>query len=229
MFIANKPSTSIAFGLALALATACGSDDDNNNSDGVGASVDASGARATAPGVRASASTGSVDAATAQLALDELTGNVDTAITGFTVQRPASPNAGAAPATTTPDGPALAVRCNAGGEASVAGYVNVVPVPVLVDVKVAIDYNACVTQTGTTLAGKLDFSQTLAAGAGTPLRVETLYQGDVTMTGRVNATCRVDLNVLVDEAGQAVQVGGTFCGQSASALKLQIMPRWRAD
>jgi hypothetical protein len=38
------------------------------------------------------------------------------------------------------------------------------------------------------------------------------------------------LNVLVDAAGRAVSVGGTFCGQEASDLdlNLQIMPRWSA-
>jgi hypothetical protein len=235
MFNTKNSSASMTLGLALVFAAACGSDDDDDNNTGVSASADSSGVRASAPGVSASAggqgasaTAGAVDAATAQLALDELTGNVDTSVSGFSLQNAAPPSAGAAPRN-TPEGPAVAVKCNAGGEASVGGYVNVVPVPVLVDVKVAIDYNACVTPTGTTIAGSLDFSQTVAAGAGTPLRVETLYQGEVTMTGRVNVTCPVDLNVLVDETGQAVQVGGSFCGQNASALKLQIMPRWRAN
>lgn len=223
----SRKSCSIAAGLTLVLAAACGSDDDDDSAK-VSASADASGVRATAGGTGASVSAQTVDLATAQLALDELAGNVDTTITGFSAQNPAAPSAGSAQPTTASDGPAIAVRCNAGGEASVGGYVNVVPVPVLVDVKVAIDYNACITPTGTTIAGNIEFSQTVAAGPGTPLRVETLYQGDVTMTGRVNVKCPVDLNVLVDEAGQAIQIGGQFCGQDASALKLQVSPRWQA-
>ena len=222
----SKSIPSIAFGLGLALS-ACATDDDTDN-DGVSASVDSSGVRASAGGEGASASAGKVDVATAQLALDELAGNVDVAVTGFTTVNPAPPSTGAAPATITP-APAIGVRCNAGGEASVGGYVNVVPNPLLVDVKVAIDYNACVTPTGTTIAGNVEFSQTVATGVGVPLRVETLYSGDITMTGRVNVTCPVDLNVLVDETGKAIQVGGQFCGQEAAALQLQIQPRWRTS
>jgi hypothetical protein len=85
-----------------------------------------------------------------------------------------------------------------------------------------------VSNTGTTIQGNIEFSQTVAAGAGTPLRVETIYTGDVTFAGKINARCPVDLNVLVDEAGRAVQVQGSFCGQDASALDLQISPRWDA-
>jgi len=233
--------TSIALAVSLALA-ACGSDDENDtdgvsaSAPGVSASADASGVRASAPGVSASAngsgasaSAGAVDLTTAQLALDELSGSVDTTVTGFAVQNPVPPASGTTPPAAMPARPAIAVTCNAGGTASVGGYVNVVPAPVLVDVKVAIDYAGCSTPNGTAIAGNIDFSQTVAAGAGTPVRVETLYQGEVTLTGRVNAVCAVDLNVLVDELGKTVQVGGTFCGHEASALNVQVQPRWRAD
>ncbi|HKP55644.1 MAG TPA: hypothetical protein VJV78_02925 [Polyangiales bacterium] len=199
-------------GLVLALA-ACGGDDDDDDGAKVSASV---GDKKVEAGV---------DAKSAQLALDELTTNVDTTVTGFSSANPAVPP-GAAPVA---DGPAINVSCDAGGAASVAGYVNIVPVPVNVDVKVAISYEGCVSRNGTKISGDLEFSQTVVAGAGTPLRIETLYSGDVTLSGAVNARCAVDLNVLVDEAGSAVQVGGSFCGQDASTLNLKIMPRWSAS
>jgi hypothetical protein len=151
-----------------------------------------------------------VDAATAQAALTELTTNVDTTVTG---------------AKGTADGNAIQVSCAGGGGASVTGRVNVVPVPTTVDVQVAIDYNGCVTNNGTTLAGTIDFSQSVQAGA-LPVRVQTIYQGEITFTGRVQAQCTVDLNVLVDEAGKAIQVSGSFCGQDAAALNVQVSPRW---
>jgi len=167
-----------------------------------------------------SVATATVDPATAQLALSELTSNVDLTITGFTSARPASVVLDA-----EPDGPAIAVRCAAGGMASVGGRVNVVPVPVTVDVSVAIDYNGCTTNNGATLAGNLDFVQKVAAG-GTPVRVETIYQGDVSFTGSVQASCPVDVHVLVDETGRTVEVSGAFCGHDASTLNLQVTPRW---
>lgn len=107
----------------------------------------------------------------------------------------------------------------------VGGYVNVVPNPVQVDVNVAIQYEACATNAGTTITGDLEFSQIVVAGSA-PLRVETTYQGDVALSGRVDAQCAIDLNVLVDGSGQAIEVGGTFCGHEAATLDLQITPRW---
>lgn len=197
----------VGLGIALAIA-ACGGDDDDDDDAKVSASV---GDKKVEAGV---------DAKSAQLALDELTTNVDATVTGFSSSNPAAPGAA------DTDAPAINVNCEAGGAANIGGYVNVVPIPVNVDVKVAISYEGCVTRSGTTIQGDLEFSQTVAAGAGTPLRVETLYSGDVTLSGAVNAKCPVDLNVLVDEAGNAVKVGGTFCGQNASSLNLKIMPRW---
>jgi len=216
MISLSKYSNAIA-PLAVVLSlTACGDSD----SDASGAALERGDARAA----------GTVDLATAQLALQELTTNVDVTVTGFGSANPAATSAsvsasGAAAETT------LNMRCAGGGDANVGGYVNVTPLPVFVDVKVAIAYDACITSSGTAIAGDIDFSQTVAAGPGTPLRVETLYQGDVVLTGKVNASCPVDLNVLVDETGRALQIGGSFCGHDASALSVQlnVAPRWSAN
>jgi hypothetical protein len=212
MLRTNNPSAlALVLGLGAVLAiAACGGDDDDDDDD----------AKASAS-VGDKKVTAGVDAKSAQLALNELSSNVDTTITGFSALNPAAPG--------TPLGtvaPAINVSCDAGGAASVGGYVNIVPLPINVDVKVAIAYEGCVTRSGTTIQGELEFSQTVAVGPGTPRRIETLYTGDVTLRGAVNARCPVDLNVLVDEAGNAVEVGGTFCGRDASTLSLKIMPRW---
>lgn len=201
----------VGAGIVLALA-GCGDSKD----DGINASASAGGKTVSA----------SVDPATAQLALDELSTNVDTTITGFSDSSVKVGTAAVPPAPGTPS--TLSVKCVAGGDAVVDGYVNVVPLPVNVDVKVAITYNGCVSNGGTTIKGDIDFSQTVAAGAGTPLRIETIYTGDVELSGKINAKCAVDLNVLVDETGKAIQVSGKFCGQNASALNLQISPLWGA-
>ena len=161
---------------------------------------------------------GRVDPVVAQAALNDLTSSVDTTVTS--VRAPA-PGAAANPG-------AIVVQCAAGGGASAEGHVNVVPLPVMVDVNVAVRFDGCATPSGTTLAGEVNFVQSVAVGPGTPLRVETSYQGDVDFSGSVEADCNVDLNVLVDETGRAVQLTGSFCGQDASALNLQIMPRWKS-
>jgi hypothetical protein len=171
----------IGASIALALAGCSDSEDE----DEISASVSVDGKKVSA----------SVDPATAQLALDELSTNVDATITGFSdssapAGSAAAPTAAGAPSTAS----RLSVKCAAGGAADVDGYVNVVPLPVSVDVKVAITYNGCVTNSGTTIQGDVDFSQTVAAGPGTPLRVETIYTGDVELAGKVNARCPVDLN-----------------------------------
>jgi hypothetical protein len=171
-----------------------------------------------------------VDAQTAQLALAELASTVDASVTGFGTVNSGANGApiGMAGTEGVSAQAAIDVACASGGGARIAGHVNVVPLPVMVDVDVAIAYAGCVTSGGTTIAGDVDFSQTVAAGPGTPLRVETLYQGDIVFSGRVNARCGVDLNVLVDETGRALEVGGSFCGQNAAALTLQVNPRWQA-
>ena len=183
--------------LALALAACSDSNDDPD-----GASV-------------------TVDAATAQQALTELTSNVDFAVTGLSSQQ-------ATAGGQTQAQPSIRVACSAGGNVDVGGHVNVTPAPVAVDVQIAITYEGCTTNEGTKIAGDLEFSQTVAAGA-TPLRVETIYQGDVQFSGKVNARCPVDLNVLVDETGKAVTVGGSFCGHDASKLTVQVSPLWQAS
>jgi hypothetical protein len=125
----------------------------------------------------------------------------------------------------------MTVNCASGGAANFDGHVHVVPVPVMVDVNVAIDFDRCTTADGTTMAGNVEFVQSVAAaalGAPTPEQVETRYQGHVQCTGKLNASCPVDVHVLVDETGRAVQVSGMFCGQDASQLNLQIKPSWVA-
>jgi hypothetical protein len=214
----NRGPAIIGASIMLLLA-ACGDDDDVPFEDtdiDVNASAGGSGAITT------------VDGPTAQLALSELTSSVDANVILFGSN---APGAGAAPSAAAPNaGPqpasALSFPCTAGGTANVDGYVNVNPSPVVVDVKVMIAYAACVTASGTSIAGNVDFSQTVVAGPGAPLRIETLYQGDVVLSGNVNARCPIDLNVLVDETGSAVQVAGTFCGQDASTLNLRVSPHW---
>jgi hypothetical protein len=240
-YLSNRSLISLGLGLSLA-ACAASADDDGARASapGVNAQAGEDGVSASAPGVSAqanrngaSASAGPVDVATAQQALTELTGNVDVSVDGFksgstTAAPPPPPAAGAAEGGA--DGTAtqaINVPCAAGGDADVDGYVNIVPVPVAVDVKVGIAFNACAMPSGTTVDGNIDFSQTVVTGPDTPLQIETLYQGDVTLTGKVNVTCPVDLNVLVDETGRAVKVEGQFCNQDASELNLQIQPRWQ--
>jgi len=220
----------LACGMGLSVV-ACAAD---ANDEGVSASAPGVSAQADASG--ASASAGPVDVSTAQLALDELSGNVDVTVDEFgtaSVSSAASvpPPPGADPAVVNGDTATqnIQVACAEGGEAGVDGYVNVAPAPVLVDVKVSIAFDGCTSATGTTVSGDLEFSQTVVTGPGVPLQVETLYQGDVTLSGRVNVSCPVDINVLVDETGQAVEIGGTFCGQDAAELNLRLRPRWQAQ
>ena len=208
----------MAAGVMLSFA-AC---DDNN--DAVEAEVDEDGVEVDTSS-RGTGAAVQVDAQTAQLALDELTVGVDTTITGFSTANPPPPGTGTAPG--APAATRLDVACSGGGAATVDGYVNIVPLPVHVDVRVGIAYAGCVTERGSTIAGEIEFSQTVQA-AGVPLRVETIYTGDVQLRGAVNARCSVDLNVLVDEAGRAIQVAGSFCGRDAAELNMQIMPRWGA-
>lgn len=217
----------LVLGIALSVAACSGDDDDAStmvNAPGVSATVGGSGAQVTAPGV---------DVKTAQLALNEVSSNVDATVVGFNSGPPAGASASAnASASAKPgagDGDGtINVACLGGGAADADGHVNVVPAPLTVDVKLAISYDGCVTRTGTTIAGDINFSQTVEA-AGQPLRIETIYQGDLQLSGAVNARCAVDMNVLVDEAGKAVQIQGSFCGQDASGLSLQLQPSWRAQ
>ena len=198
----------IAAGLVIGAAALGCSDEPEDGSTAVSISTAGSGAATK------------VDVATSQAALTELTGSVDTTVTGY------KPATAPPPPGTAAEGGTVAVRCVPGGSANVGGRVNVALQPVTVDVNVAIDYEGCVTPTGTSMTGSVDFTQSVVAGPGTPVRVQTTYRGDVVFTGKVNASCAIDLNVLVDEAGRAVQVAGTFCGNDASSLNVQINPRW---
>ena len=153
------------------------------------------------------------DATTAQAVMSELVSSVDTTVTGYQ-----SRDGGAG---------TLELTCSPSGKASVDGHVKVAVNPVEVDVQVAIAYDACETSRGTTIDGGLDFTQTVQAGQQ-PVRVQTVYQGDVQMTGKVQADCTVDVTVLVDEAGRSVQVSGSVCGHDAADLDLQIAARWKS-
>ena len=154
-----------------------------------------------------------VDAQTAQAAMSELVSSVDTTIMGYQSEGQGTGT--------------LNLKCAAGGTADVNGHVSVATDPVSVDVKVAIAYNACQTHNGTTLNGQLDFTQSVLAGK-VPLRVQTVYEGNVEFTGKVEADCAVNMTVLVDEAGKTVEVRGTFCDNDAADLDLKLTPRWKS-
>ena len=153
------------------------------------------------------------DPAVAQAVMSELVSSVDTTVTGYQ-----SGGAG---------GGSVKLQCEPGGSATVDGHVKVEVKPIGVDVQVAIAYDACQTKSGSTINGSIDFTQTVQAGA-TPVRVETVYQGDVKLTGKVQADCAVDVHVLVDEAGKTVKVSGSVCGNDAAGLNLQVSPRWKS-
>src|SRR5690349_8715673 len=94
--------TWIAAGLVLS-STAFGcSDDSDDKQDGASVSVSTAGSGGSAK----------VDVATSQAALTELTGSVDTTVTGY---KPAGPPP--APGATA-EGGTVAVRCNPGGSAN---------------------------------------------------------------------------------------------------------------
>ena len=218
MHLAPTHASLILIGIALSIA-ACGDDDSSVNAAGVSASVAGSGAHASAPGV---------DVKTAQLALNELTSNVDATVVGFHGGAPATSSSASSTASGGAGAGTIDVKCAGGGAATADGHVDITPAPLNVDVKLAIAYDGCVTRTGSTLAGNIDFSQTVQA-ANQPLRIETIYQGDVQLSGTIDAHCAVDMHVLVDEAGKAVQIQGSFCGQDASALTLQVQPSWQSQ
>jgi hypothetical protein len=217
MIFSVRPLGSVlALGLIISGA-ACSDSDDMDGRASV--SVEGEGGHASA----------SVDPAMAQAALNQLTSSVDVTITDFDgATTPAAPPAGTLPPPAqAPSAQAsVTLNCLAGGNASVGGYVSVVPAPIDVDVNAMITYNKCSTLTGTVIDGTIEFTQSVDSGEGTGLRVETTYTGDVAMSGSVNLRCPVDLNVLVDATGRSMQVEGKFCGQDASELNLQVMPRW---
>ena len=163
-----------------------------------------------------------IDATAAQRALDEVTLGVDSAVTSFSAANPPSNVAGG-----TPPRAHLDVACPAGGMARLDGYVDVVPRPIHVDIKVAITYYECMTRS-TLISGDLEFSQAVDAAADA-LRIETIYTGDVQLRGAVNARCEVDLSVVVDETGRALELAGRFCGYDANTLAMHLTPRWGTD
>jgi hypothetical protein len=153
-----------------------------------------------------------VDQATAQAAASELVSSVDKSITGYQGSGGGSG--------------AVTVKCAAGGQASVSGKVDVSTKPVSVDVKVSIDYQGCKSSNGSTMEGNIEVVQSVIAGKD-PVHVKTQYSGDVVFTGKVEASCPVDITVEVDETGKAVDVKGTFCGQDAKSLDIHVSPRWQ--
>lgn len=154
-----------------------------------------------------------VDQSTAQAAASELVQSVDATVTGY--QRDGDGSG------------AVVVACTGGGEASVSGSVDVSTMPVSVDVQVSIDYQGCKTDTGTTIVGTVDFTQSVVAGKD-PVHVQTKYSGDVVFTGKVEADCPVDISVEVDETGKSVDVQGSFCGHDAKDLDIHVAPRWKS-
>jgi hypothetical protein len=79
--------------------------------------------------------------------------------------------------------------------------------------------------------GHIEFSQLMATtpDATTGLQIETIYVGDVNLSGNLNVSCPVDLNVLVDETGHAIKLQGTFCYRDASELQMQLQPLWQSQ
>jgi hypothetical protein len=224
IFSARPLGSVLALGLIIS-AAACGDNDDMDERASV--SVEGKGGSASA----------SVDPAMAQAALNQLTASVDVTVTDFDgATTPAAPPTGTLPPPAEEPGvrnaaaqAGVTLNCLAGGSANVGGYVSVLPDPLNVDVNAMIQYNKCSTLTGTTLDGTIEFTQSVDSGEGLGLRVETTYTGDVAMSGTVNVRCPVDLNVLVDSTGRAMQMGGSFCGQDAAELSVQVMPRWTAQ
>lgn len=166
--------------------------------------------------------TAAIDRESAQLVLAELASTVDATVVGFS----STPTAGEGEVGAQA---AVEVACASGGGARVSGRVNVVPAPVMVDVDVAIAFNACLTRGGSAIAGSLQFTQAVDAGPGTPLRIATRYRGEVELSGRLQLRCSVDVNVLVDEAGQALDISGEVCGQDAAELSVQVTPHWQVQ
>jgi hypothetical protein len=152
-----------------------------------------------------------VDSSTAQAAMRALVSSVDTSMSGYQTD---SDSAGT-----------VKLACARGGSADVQGHVHVTVDPVTVDVELAIEYDACETRDGAVLSGSVDFVQTVVAGQ-VPTRVETRYTGSVVFSGKVQADCAVDVRALVDEAGKTVKVTGSFCGNDAADLNVEVMPHW---
>lgn len=245
--LAKTYGSAFVVGLVFA-AGACGN---SGNDDQVGAEARAS--------IEAAPDTAQMDPGTAQFALSELTTSTDIALNEFTGQDAAAANGGnGIPATagenvapTIPPGgqstspgaadddtpevnavsqTGVSVPCPAAGNANVGGRVSIGARPAVMDVRATVIYDNCVSYAGTLLNGSVEVSQSLASNPEAPLQIETIYTGDVELSGAtINATCPVDMNVVTDLTGRSVNVGGTFCGQDASTLNLQIAPRWKVE
>jgi hypothetical protein len=153
----------------------------------------------------------STDIATARSGWSELSGEVD----GNLDEYRAAGN-----------GATMELACSGGGMAAVDGAVAVQVVPVRVDVDTDIRYAGCVTARGVQIDGDVHFTQKVAVGGGELVRVQTIYTGDVDFSGAVEASCDVDVQVLVDLDGKLLNVDGAFCGQPAVQLDVEITPLW---
>src|SRR6185312_4485525 len=82
----------------------------------------------------------------------------------------------------------VTARCAGAGTAAVNGYMSMTPAPTALDIHLTMAFSGCATLSGTMLDGNIEFSQTLVTGAGSaaPMQVETLYVGDVNLSGNVN-------------------------------------------
>ena len=167
---------------------------------------------ALALGLAGCGSDSTTDAKTAQAAMSELVSSVDTTMLAY-----ASKQGGHG---------SLTVDCASGGKADVSGHVNIVKDPLAVDVNVAIDYQSCKTVKGNTLSGSIDFVEALDKNGSEP-RVAVTYNGDVELSGNINAQCAVNVSVIVDTSAKSVSVTGHACGREASSLSFAIQPSWK--
>jgi hypothetical protein len=118
--------------------------------------------------------------------------------------------------------------CQGGGTAQVDGLVDVQVSPLRIDVDADIGFDGCGIDSQTRLSGDVHVSQSVAAGAGEAVRVETIYTGSVDFEDDAGGSCDVDVQVLVDIDGRLVSVDGTFCGLPATDLQIAVTPHWRA-
>jgi hypothetical protein len=123
---------------------------------------------------------------------------------------------------------ARAISCQAGGTAQVDGLVDIQASPLRIEVDADVGFDGCGINSQTRLSGDVHVSQSVAAGGGEAVRVETVYTGSVAFEGDEAGSCDVDVRVLVDIDGRLVSVDGTFCGLPATDLQIAVTPHWRA-
>jgi hypothetical protein len=109
----------------------------------------------------------------------------------------------------------------------VDGLVDVQVSPLRIDVDADIGFDGCGIDSQNRLSGEIHVSQSVAAGEGEAVRVETIYTGTVDFDDDASR-CDVDVQVLVDIDGRLVSVDGTFCGLPATDLQIAVTPHWRA-